>query len=236
MSRLTTNTLFKVLTFASILLLILSLAQAQEEQISEKDRSFYLNSIDQLSAANQSLQEQLDLNQKLIASLRAEIDSLREAFMELQAKEIAEANLPPTVTPTKVVTLPTPAVSSAQLSFEDAYRKALEKFNKKDYKEAIVLFQALIERDRNNSFADNCQYWIGESYYGMKDYHKAIIEFEKVLSFPNTNKGDDAQLKLGLSYLLMGDKESAKRELTRLLSNYPNSEYTERARKILQEM
>jgi outer membrane protein assembly factor BamD (BamD/ComL family) len=34
----------------------------------------------------------------------------------------------------------------------------------------------------------------------------------------------------------MGDKESAKRELTRLLSNYPNSEYTERARKILQEM
>ena len=98
------------------------------------------------------------------------------------------------------------------------------------------MFQALIQRDMNNALSDNCQYWIGEGYFGLKDYQKAVIEFEKVFSYSNTNKDDDAQLKLGITYIRMGQKEDARRELTRLLSNYPNSEFTALARKLLEEL
>ena len=73
--------------------------------------------------------------------------------------------------------------------------------------------------------SDNCQYWIGESYYGLRNYNQAIAEFEKVFSFANSNKIDDAQLKLGVCYLRLGDKAQARNEFDRLLSAYPSSEY-----------
>ena len=224
--------------FAALLLItgvMIDSPNTQAQTGSEIDR--YICSIDTLRSANLAMQEQLVTDEKIIAELRTEIDNLRQQVITVRA-ELEAVKAQKTTTPVQQYAPPPsqPVVAEAVSSYEEEYRKALEKFNQKDYTKAISMFQALIQRDMNNALSDNCQYWIGESYFGLKDYQKAIIEFEKVFSFSNTNKDDDAQLKLGITYIRMGQKEDARRELTRLLSNYPNSEFTALARKLLEEL
>ncbi len=117
--------------------------------------------------------------------------------------------------------------------FSSRYRIALSHYYARRCREGIDLFNELLAIDMNNSLSDNCQYWIGECYYALKNFKKCIIEFEKVFTFSNSNKDDDAQLKLGLCYINLRDKERARSELNRLLTNYPKSEYVEKAKSLL---
>jgi TolA-binding protein len=57
-----------------------------------------------------------------------------------------------------------------------------------------------------------------------------------VFEYRNTSKADDAQLKIGLSYLKMGQRGRAKAEFDKLIDRYPGSEYVPRARKYLSEI
>ena len=85
----------------------------------------------------------------------------------------------------------------------------------------------------NHSYADNAQYWIGESYYAMGRYQEAIMAFEKVFTFPQSNKNDWAQFKIGQCYFKMGDREQAQQEFQQLIDNYSDSELVPRARDYL---
>ncbi len=120
--------------------------------------------------------------------------------------------------------------------FSRRYQVALSHYYTKKYRDGIGLFNELLAIDMNNSLSDNCQYWTGECYYALRDFKKAIIEFEKVFTFSKSNKDDDAQLKLGLCYINLRDNERARSELNRLLTNYPNSEYIEKAKSLLNSL
>lgn len=116
------------------------------------------------------------------------------------------------------------------------YQIALNNYKGQRYREAIRQFANLLAKDMNNDLSDNCQYWIGECYYALKDFKKAVVEFEKVFTFSKNNKEDDAQLKLGLCYINLRDKEKAQLELNRLLTNYPKSEYISKAKSLLSNL
>ena len=62
------------------------------------------------------------------------------------------------------------------------------------------------------------------------------LDFEKVFTFPKSNKNPDAQFKLGLCYLRLGDREKAREEFQRLLDVYPKSAYVNRAQQHLGEL
>ena len=62
------------------------------------------------------------------------------------------------------------------------------------------------------------------------------MAFEKVLAFTKTNKNDDAQLKLGLCYIKLGDKERAKIAFQKLVDNYPTSEFVSLAKRFISQM
>ncbi|OPZ64053.1 MAG: Tetratricopeptide repeat protein [bacterium ADurb.Bin478] len=84
--------------------------------------------------------------------------------------------------------------------------------------------------------ADNCQYWIGESYFGLKEYQQAIMEFQKVFAYSMTDKYDDAQLMIGLSYVRSGQKEKAQKEFETFLNTYAGSEYAGVARRYYRDI
>ena len=87
--------------------------------------------------------------------------------------------------------------------------------------------------NNRHSLSDNCQYWIGESYYALGNYQQAITAFQNVFTFSNSNKDDDAQLKLGICYIRLNDEEQAKREFEKLVNNYPTSEYVNIAKRYI---
>ena len=80
------------------------------------------------------------------------------------------------------------------------------------------------------------QYWVGEVYYSLKNYKRSINEFENVFSFPGTNKADDAQYKLGLCYINIGNKVKAAEEFKRLVEYYPNSEYFKKSQQYINQL
>ncbi|MBN2412316.1 tetratricopeptide repeat protein [candidate division KSB1 bacterium] len=121
-------------------------------------------------------------------------------------------------------------------SFQAKYEDALTTYRNRSYKQAIQKFEDLLAVNANNSLVDNCQYWKGECYYALGDYNQAILEFQKVFTFSNSNKLDSAQLKLGLCYLRLGNRERARSEFEKLVSNYPDSEYISRAQTYLSRL
>lgn len=129
---------------------------------------------------------------------------------------------------------PSTVVSDISMEeYQSRYDDARSEFENRNYQSAITLFESLISASTSHSLSDNAQYWIGECHYALGQYDAAIIDFEKVFTFPKSNKLDDAQYKLGLCYIRKGDSAKAKEELNRLISSYPNSEYIPRAENLI---
>ncbi len=128
---------------------------------------------------------------------------------------------------------PSPAAPLAAGSFKERYEAARKLYEEKKYRQAATIFEKLVQTGGDKSLLDNCQYWIGECYYGINYYNQAIVEFEKVFTYSDTDKYDDSQIKLGFCYLRIGNVERAKSELEKLIANYPESEYVQRAREYL---
>ena len=83
---------------------------------------------------------------------------------------------------------------------------------KKKYENAIKLLWAskfeeaeveLVDLKKFNpeDLMPNIQYWLGEVHYAQKKFEKAILEFgEGLQKYPDSIKGPDNMLKLGLSF------------------------------------
>lgn len=139
-----------------------------------------------------------------------------------------ESASPPPAAETK-----TPSTKSG---YEQRYDEARRSYNARDYRKAVQQFNALLSENMNHSLSDNCQYWIGESYYGMGNYQQAIVAFEKVFTFPKSNKFADAQLKLGLSYMRLDEPSRASEAFEKLIQDYPTSSYVTVAKQYLERM
>ena len=119
--------------------------------------------------------------------------------------------------------------------YQAKYIESLSNYQNGEWNISLDGFKFLIQADSNHDLADNCQYWIGEVYYSLKEYNRSIKEFEKVFTFPGTNKADDAQFKLGLCYVNIKQIDKAKQEFENLLEFYPNSEYYKRSQETLKK-
>ena len=70
----------------------------------------------------------------------------------------------------------------------------------------------------------NIQYWLGEVYYANKNFQQAVIEFgEGFANFPDSIKGPDNLLKLGLSFSNLNQKNEACSAFYELEIKYKNS-------------
>lgn len=176
-----------------------------------------------------------------IEELENRLALLIEAFKELHEKVAAIEILPqikiakPKSTKPAVFS-PTDAGTLITSSEYDIYQNALRVFDKRSYVEARKLFTDVIKKYPSGNYADKAQYWIGECYYHVDDYAQAISAFNLVHKYKNSSKSDDAQLKLGLSYLRMGKNDLALDEFKRLINRYPASEYVPRAKKYISEI
>jgi TolA-binding protein len=128
---------------------------------------------------------------------------------------------------------------SAKISpteYKKIYIEALSSYQNGKFEKAVTGFSGLVMSDPGNDLADNSQYWLAECYYTMKNYKRAVIEFEKVFTFAGTDKDDDAQLKLGHCHRSMGNIDKAREEYQRLTDYFPGSEFYEKARESLKQL
>jgi len=81
-----------------------------------------------------------------------------------------------------------------------------------------------------------CNYWLGESHFGLGQYDDAIAYFQKVISSKNADKKADAFIMIAESNIRSGKVNEAKKVFTTFINNYPNSQYIPRAKKMLQQL
>ncbi len=121
-------------------------------------------------------------------------------------------------------------------SFKSKFNSAIADYNSGKYNEATQGFEKLLFAEPANTLASDCQYWLGECFMAMKDYSRAVVEYEKVFTFDETKKNEEAQFKIGVSLLEAGNPKLAKYEFNNLLNFYADSELGRRARSYLQRL
>jgi tol-pal system protein YbgF len=182
------------------------------------------------------LQSQVDELQKEIKRKDMEIADLKtQLAMKDEALQKKSYTTPTDYSYSTSTSREKSAVAMSGDEYVDNYQTALDLFHQHRYQEAATQFEELLATNSSHSYADNAQYWIGECSYALGKYNEAIMAFEKVLSFPQSNKNDYALFKLGQCYSKLGDSESAKREFQQLIDTYPESELAPRARKYLSQ-
>jgi tol-pal system protein YbgF len=117
----------------------------------------------------------------------------------------------------------------------DLYKDAYATYQKGDYEGARRKFEAFLKQYPNTELSDNAQFWIGETYFGKKDYEKAILEYEKAIAkYPEGDKIPAALLKQALAFLELGDKTNGRNLLKRVMERYPGSDQADMAKKRLE--
>jgi TolA-binding protein len=175
------------------------------------------------------LERELQQKERVISDLQSDLGEKEKRIQTLQS-ELEQA---------RRLALASNAASSTRMisgDYAQRYAHGRELYEQRKYREAITIFSGLLREDDKNKLADNAQYWIGECYYGLRQFQQAMIEFEKIFVFSSSEKHDDAQLKIALCYLQQGDRAQAKNELEQLLATYPTSEYIAKARQYLAKL
>lgn len=179
------------------------------------------------------MESQLMEKNRTIADLKAQLMMKDEELKRYKSGGTATQPVTQNYSPPVSASTTSYAGSS---EYERTYDQALDLFHRGQYRDAMNLFESLLAQKRNHSLSDNAQYWIGECNYALGNYRAAILAFEKVFTFSQSNKNDYAQYKLGLCYQKLGDSSRAREEFQNLVDNYSNAELLARAQEKLAQL
>ncbi|MDH4153170.1 MAG: tol-pal system protein YbgF [Nitrospira sp.] len=130
---------------------------------------------------------------------------------------------------------PFAAPTQRQDSTRHLYDRIMEEFKHRDYEAAMAGFRLFIELHSQSTLAANAQYWIGECQFRTRRYRDALQSFyEVVANYPLSPKLAASTLKLGQTYIKLGDPENARLMFDRVIDQYPDSAEAEVARKAIE--
>ena len=209
------------ISFAAFLILLLTLIGCSSQEATRTEQkampavppkpSREQLKIDSLEMVN------VNLKQKLI-KLEQDNNTLNVRLNDVESKLRAEIE--------KAIPAPPPAPPPLTTTYEAGQQA----FAEKKYDDAIKIFQALLDGGIAEDQADNCHYWMGESYFGKKEYAEAAKHLDAVLAYKTSEKKGDAYFMLGRSYMLQGDKAKAKEMFEKVVKDYPTNNNVQKAK------
>ena len=105
------------------------------------------------------------------------------------------------------------------------YQEAFNMFKIGRFKGAISKFKSFIENYPTSTLLPSSHYWIGNSYYAMRDFKRAIfVQQELVKDFPDSAKVPDAMLNIASSQKEINYTTASQKTLKDLIAKYPISE------------
>ena len=147
----------------------------------------------------------------------------------------AQTTTPSQPAPTTPSTTETPAAAGIDpFAEQQAYQGAFDLLKSGRYDEAAVSFLQFLAEYPTGSYADNAQYWLGETFYITRRFEESIQEFERLVSMhPNSQKLTHSLLKIGYAHDELGNKAEAERVLGQLIEGHPQTAAAGLARKRL---
>ncbi|OLC81065.1 MAG: tol-pal system protein YbgF [Nitrospirae bacterium 13_1_40CM_3_62_11] len=122
------------------------------------------------------------------------------------------------------------AAPPPQDSVKETYQRTMEKFQQGELDTAMQGFSEFLVRYPTSTLAPNAQYWLGECYYGKKQFEQAIEAFDRVkLAYPASEKVPAALLKKGFAYLALNDRSRAVSALKQVVNGFPKTPEADKA-------
>jgi tol-pal system protein YbgF len=177
------------------------------------------------------IEEELKAQATLLQVREEELRLLRDAVLQTgKGSRKTTASRQPTSTGGAANT-DSPGSVAESAAVREEYEGAWRLLQGKDYRGAIAQFKRFLRKYPTSSFADNAQYWVGESYYALKEFDQAILEFDVVRrKYPNGDKVPAALLKQGYAFAELGDRVDARLILQEVIDRYPKSTEAQKAK------
>lgn len=213
-----------------------SLQKAEGEQAAAKVALDRMES--RIAGLEKSLEEQLKVNSELSARLNA-MQKSRASSKKITSKA-ASSNKKQLEKKLEKIELsihsaakkgPSSTMATNPESEKNAYTSAYLALKSGRYDEASQAFKILLVKYPKGEYADQANYWLGESYFAQQKMKEAIKAFKRVAnSYPNSAKHPAALLKLASAYQESGRKGDTKAVLQRLIKEHPESNAAGQAR------
>ena len=135
----------------------------------------------------------------------------------------------PLSTASSVTALATPDTQAREfdatpMAQKEAYDQAFQSLKDRKFSAASQQFQAYLGQYPGSEYADNAQYWLGESYYGTRNYEFALEAFQGLMSkYPDSPKLSDCLLKIGFTHYELKQWEQARAALEQVEQQYAGS-------------
>ena len=147
---------------------------------------------------------------------------------------VAAASAPVATTPAAPQPAATAAAPAAAGEEGKAYEAAQSQRRIGNYQGAITAFQQFVAQYPKSSLAHRAQYWIGDSYFNLRDYKNAIASQQKLIAtYGDSPSVPDALLNIASSQSEQGEAAAARKTLEGLANRYPASEAAEKAKRRL---
>ena len=126
---------------------------------------------------------------------------------------------------------------TAAISPTSAFNLAYNDYLNGRYELAVTGFNRFLKDFPSTSLAPNAHYWVGESYFSLKDYGRALQSFQRVVNdYRGSEKVPPALFKLGLTAMEMGDASGARKYLKRVIEEFSTSDEAKLAKNKLAEI
>ena len=106
-----------------------------------------------------------------------------------------------------------------------------------NYQGVIVAFQNFIKQYPKSNLAPRAQYWIGDSYFNLRDFKLAIANQQLLIkSYPESPTVPDAMLNVASSQMEMGESIAGRKSLEEIIKQFPISDAADKAKRRLSAM
>ena len=114
------------------------------------------------------------------------------------------------------------APTTVTLGEQDLYDQAFNMLKQSRYEEAAEEFANFLRQYQNSQLTDDAWYWMAEAHYVTRDFERALIGFNTVVSyFVNSPRIPASRLKIGYIQYETADYEKSRETLTQLLRDFP---------------
>ncbi|MCB1042661.1 MAG: tetratricopeptide repeat protein [Acidobacteria bacterium] len=173
--------------------------------------------------------EELNLMRETLSQLEARLSDVesRSSRQSQTQVEVSSANGSESGAAVETV-----AGSDVEIQFRTSYGD----FARGKYELAAYGFEELLNNFPNSPMAEQCHYYLGRSYYEMKNFQRSMEQFGSVIE--KYGQGDfsrQSMLYQGKCFYYLNMHNKAIARLSELVKNYPGTQEAELARSFMRK-
>lgn len=196
---------------------ILDLRQEVRQQSSDQEQS---------RRAQLQLSTQVDQLQQQLAQLRGQIEVLTKQLQDEQQAQ--KANYTDADARLKKLEPQATTIDGQDATVDPSekrnYDAAIDLFRNGKYSDAAPALTNFIRQSPQSAYVPVAQFYLGSSYYALKDYKSAIAQQQAMVkNYPTSPRAPDALLVIAGSQVELNDRRAARTTLERIVHDYPGT-------------